>query len=368
MGSQVQPFVRIAAVPAQHPYPRAIADPTRVVLLTDPTPPGAPVGQWWPPQILDSSWIRRHHDDFDVLHLHFGAESYTPEHVLDAIGEARRAGKPVVYTVHDLENPQLSDQSAHTRMLDAIIPAVDVLVTLTASARDEIAARWGRTATVIAHPTLLDGAHSRDATVPVGHPDTVRRIGVHLRDLRPNIDAIGVVTTLVRTVAELRAAGGRVIGSVRLNERVRDEATAETLVRVVAEADGVEIVRAPRLTDEGLAEALADLDACVLPYAHGTHSGWLELCYDLAVPVIGPRRGHFRDQHPDDYTPYDIGDPTSLASAIERATLPAWSTPGSVSRSAEVAHRESERAVQREEIRAAHAELYRTLTTRRFAA
>ncbi|RKT33374.1 glycosyl transferase family 4 [Microbacterium sp. AG1240] len=329
-------------------------------MLTDPPPPGAAPGQWWPPQILDAEWIRRHSDDFDVLHLHFGAESYTTEHVLAAVRASQQAGKPVVYTVHDLENPQLTDQTAHVRMLDAIIPAVDVLVTLTTSARDEIAERWGREAVVIAHPTLLE---TRATT---GHPHHGRRIGVHLRDLRPNIDAVGVVTTLVRAVAELRAAEGDVVGIVRLNERVRDEETARMLEHLAG--DGVEIIRTARLSDDDLAEALADLDACVLPYAHGTHSGWLELCYDLAVPVIGPRGGHFRGQHPSDYTRYDIGDPLSLAAAIEHATLPAWSAPGSGARAAEVAARAVERAAQRVEVRAAHTDLYRDLTTHRSAA
>ena len=106
----------------------------------------------------------------------------------------------------------------------------------------------------------------------------------------------------------------------------------------------------------------------MLPYTHGTHSGWIELCYDLAVPVIGPRRGHFRDQHPDDYARYDIGDPLSLAAAIERATLPAWSTPGSTARRAEVTERAAARALQRDEVRAAHVQLYRSLTARETAA
>ena len=311
--------------------------------------------------MLTPDWIRQNADAFDVLHVHFGMESSTTQELSAVLEALRAADKPLVYTVHDLENPQLTDQSAHVRMLDAIIPAVDVLVTLTPSARDEIAERWGREAVVIAHPTLLE-----TGAAATGRPRHGRRIGVHLRDLRPNIDAVGVVTTLVRAVAELRAAGGDVVGIVRLNERVRDEDTARILEHLAG--DGVEIVRAARLSDDDLAAALADLDACVLPYAHGTHSGWLELCYDLAVPVIGPRGGHFRDQHPSDYTRYDIGDPLSLAAAIEHATLPAWSAPGSTARAAEVAARALDRAVQRIEVRAAHTDLYRELTTHRSAA
>lgn len=354
----------MAAIPGGHPYIRAITDPAAVAVLPDPVPPGAEAGRWWPPQMLDARWIRDHSDEFDVFHLHFGAESFSPGHVGAAIAAAQRAGKPVIYTVHDLQNPQLSDQGEHERMLDEVIPVVDVLVTLTAAARDEIAERWRRDAIVIPHPSLLE------VDAPLGHPRDTTRVGVHLRDLRPNIDAVGVVTTLIRAVAELRAAGSRITARVHLNERVRDEETAELLAHLVADADGdtVELVRTPRLSDDDLVNAVADVDACILPYAYGTHSGWLELCFDLAVPVIGPRRGHFRDQHPSDYSRYDIGDPLSLAGAIERATSPAWSRPGSAARAAEVSARSAQRLAERAEVRGAHARLYRSLVAHRTAA
>lgn len=34
----------------------------------------------------------------------------------------------------------------------------------------------------------------------------------------------------------------------------------------------------------------------MLPYAFGTHSGWLEMCRDLGVPVAVPDLGCFADQ------------------------------------------------------------------------
>jgi hypothetical protein len=29
-------------------------------------------GGWWPPMMLESSWIARNHRRFDVFHVHFG--------------------------------------------------------------------------------------------------------------------------------------------------------------------------------------------------------------------------------------------------------------------------------------------------------
>ncbi len=309
--------------------------------------------------MLDARWISANADRFDVVHLHFGMESYSVAHVAEALAEARAHQKPVVFTVHDLQNPQLHDQSEHERMLDLVIPAADELITLTESARREITRRWQRDARVVPHPPILDPAAGR----PTGTLAAARRIGVHLRDLRPNLDAVGTVTTLIRALRLLPD----VEADVHLNERVRDDETAQLLHALVGAAPGIRLHRTPRLSDDELAASVADLDACVLPYGHGTHSGWRELAYDLAVPVIGPAVGHFASQHPEDYFPFDIGAPASLAAAITRAT-DASTRPGSPDRAVAVAQRAQRRRIEAERIRAAHSEVYRSVCDRRVAA
>ena len=36
----------------------------------------------------------------------------------------------------------------------------------------------------------------------------------------------------------------------------------------------------------------------MLPYRFGTHSGWLEACYDLGTPVLAPDCGFYAEQRP----------------------------------------------------------------------
>ena len=36
----------------------------------------------------------------------------------------------------------------------------------------------------------------------------------------------------------------------------------------------------------------------MLPYRFGTHSGWLEACFDLGTAVIAPSCGFYGQQHP----------------------------------------------------------------------
>lgn len=348
------PPVRIAAVPSAHPYVSAITDPGRVMVLADPPPPGAPAGQWWPPQVLLPDWLEAHADEFDLVHVHFGIESYSPDELRATVAALHRLERPLVYTVHDLENPQLASQEDHRASLAVLAAGADALIALTDTAGAAVRDIARRPVTVIAHPTLLGGARR-----PTGNVHDTVRVGVHLRDLRPNIDGVGTTAALVHAVADLRAQGARVEAVVRMNERVRDAEAAASIDLLAERADGVTVERGSRLDDDALAAWLADLDACVLPYRHGTQSGWAELCYDLAVPIVSTPIGHIAAQHPADFHAFDGGDPVSLARAIMDATGRASSPPGSPARAAEVELRRAERRAELERVRAAHVAVYR---------
>lgn len=50
--------------------------------------------------------------------------------------------------------------------------------------------------------------------------------------------------------------------------------------------------------DDALWDYLINLDVSVLPYRFGTHSGWLEACYDLGTTVLAPSCGFYAQQRP----------------------------------------------------------------------
>ncbi|THG29909.1 glycosyltransferase [Naasia lichenicola] len=347
--------MRIASIPAGHPYVQGSLRGLDV--LPDPTPPGAGPGQWWPPVMWDADWVRANAHAFDVMHVHFGMESFAPAHmrgVLDALAEV---GRPFVLTVHDLQNPQLVDQTVHLAQLDLLIGAADAVVTLTAGAAAEIAARWGRNAVVIPHPRMLERADRFAALAPTGRP----RIGIHLKDLRPGVDGPGTVAAAAEAL-RLRAdgAGDGAVLEVHLHERVRDH-EAERQVRALADADpAIELQVHSRLDDDALAASIARLSAAILPYRHGTHSGWLELCWDLGVPVLAPAIGHLIDQHADGVFAFDTGSQSStarsMARAIDQAVTAAPERAGSIRR------RSAQRDLQQPRITEAHGRLYRAVT------
>ncbi|MGD8193489.1 glycosyltransferase [Herbiconiux sp. P18] len=357
--------IRVASVPASHPYVASIAPDAAVAqMLPDPVVPGRPAGQWWPPALFDPGYLRANAGGFDLVHVHFGMESVPTDQLVEALAVLREEGLPVVFTVHDLENPQLSDQSVHRAQLDLMMAEADELVTLTPGAAAQIQARWGRSATVIPHPRM-----ARHRPVGVAAPSGIPRVGVHLRDLRPNIAAVETVGSVIEAVAALTGAGRPVRARIRMDHDVRDAGAAAVVQRLLRDADGVTLERGGRQTDAALEQWIADLDVAVLPYSHGTHSGWAELCYDLGVTVIDDGHGFAFEQLPAGIVRRErgIGAGGDLAGPLG-AALDLATAPGTADRAQEVALRDAHRDLQSRQIADAHAEVYQRALQNRLEA
>lgn len=133
-------------MPAGHVYVRHLSPESGAgpVRLADPDPDESsrPAGQrWWPPVTLEPAWVREHGGDVDLFHLHFGFDSRSEADLQAWVSAVRRAGRPFVYTVHDLRNPHHPNRELHDRQLDVLVPAADELITLTGGAAAEIRAR-----------------------------------------------------------------------------------------------------------------------------------------------------------------------------------------------------------------------------------
>ncbi|MER7760976.1 glycosyltransferase family 1 protein [Streptomyces sp. NPDC097619] len=340
-------------MPAGHVYVRHVhaADGSDgVVLLADPRPNGAPSTsqRWWPPVMLDPSWVHDHHDEFDVYHLHFGFDAQSPRQLAELVTALRRYGKPLVQTVHDLRNPHQPDRRAHDAALDVLVPAADCLITLTAGAAAEIEARWGRTAHVLPHPLVVEEPR---LSAPRS-PRSEFVIGVHAKSLRPNMAPLPVIRTLAAITADLPDARLR----VDVHTDTHDPAAPAHAPELVAELAELATTGAVDLRvhdyfdDDALWDYLGALDLSVLPYTFGTHSGWLEACYDLGTAVAVSDCGYYAEQRPCHL--YRHGPEGLDARSLEAAVLQAH------------AHRPapradpSARAGERRALAAAHRVLY----------
>ncbi|WP_410599755.1 glycosyltransferase [Amycolatopsis sp. lyj-90] len=310
----------VASVPAGHSYVRHTSDRTTAQdfrVLPDPPVPGAPSGQWWPHRMLEPSWLRARHRRFDLLHLHFGYEHRTPDELRELVGTLRARGKPLVLTVHDLRNPHQADPAPHRAALDVLVPSADAVITLSRGAADRITAIWGRPVEVIPHPHVVDPERMRRVAGRGGENPFV--IGVHAKSMRANCDAIAIAEQLAETVSSLPGAEL----SVLAHDDAHGLRAADELRR-----RGVAVQVRPPFSDAELFDYLESLDVSVLPHRFGTHSGWLEACYDLGTTVLAPDFGFYREQAPCLlYSRTETSlDPLSLDAAVRQAYTerPRW--------------------------------------------
>ena len=293
--------ITVASVPAGHVYVRHLSDPDGgdgVVRLPDiPPADGRKVpGGWWPPAMLDAGWIAEHSEDFDVFHVHFGFDAKTPEELEGVCEALEEAGVPLVVTVHDLRNPHHPSPELHDQQLGVLVEHAAALITLTPGAAAEIARRWGRQATVLSHPHIVEW--ERMARPRPIHGGFV--VGLHAKSVRANMDVTGVAAVLADAVAQL--PGARL--QINVHHEVFEPGThyydpaAGGFLRELGARECVTVCEHDYFSDDELWDYLSSIDVSVLPYRFGTHSGWLEACVDLGTAVVAPSCGFYAEQQP----------------------------------------------------------------------
>jgi len=351
--------IRVASVPSNHVYVRHLSPPgdasDGVVRLPDPTPAGAaPQSRWWPPTMLEADWVRAHHDEFDVFHVHFGFDARTPMQLSALVDALAQHGKPLVLTVHDLRNPHHLVRANHDKQLDVLVPAAKALITLTPGAADEIERRWHLRPVVVPHPHVveLDDVPGLQAARERSRRVEPFRVGLHVKSLRASMDPLSVIPALVRAVDQIEGAVLQVDGHhdvLDADERRYDSRVVDLLRSY---GDRIDLRVHDFFDDEQLWAYLASLDVSVLPYRFGTHSGWLEACRDVGTTVVAPTCGYYLEQGPvESYRLDESGfDADSLIAAVHRAhQAPA------------AAVTVAERERQRHEVALSHRSVYETV-------
>lgn len=348
--------IRVASVPADHPYIRHLGRPGdgEVERLDDWRAPGQ--RGWWPPRMLEPDWVEENAEAFDVFHVQFGFDGRHPEQLTELCDLLRRLRKPLVYTVHDLRNPNHETPRLHAEQMEALIGAADALVTLTGEASELIETGYGRRAIVIPHPHVVPLERLDTLPAPAERETGPPRVGIHLKSLRANMLGVELLEALSPLAAEPAA---RIRLQVNVHEEIWDpqapgfRADLRCLLERQRDRGTVDLRIHPYFDDDELYDYLHSLDVTVLPYRFGTHSGWLEACRDLGTAVVAPSCGCYRGQ-----------GATAIYRLDERHGLDAASLRDAVLRAASelpaplgAEHRRR----QREQIAAAHLALYEGL-------
>ncbi|HEX2075439.1 MAG TPA: hypothetical protein VHF92_16780 [Geodermatophilus sp.] len=320
--------IRVATVPHSDPYVDAVLPPgvVRVGPAHTPSP--------W----LDPAYLATHAGEVDVVHLHTGYGHLPEDEVVCWTETVRRIGVPLVTTVHELRGgPAPSSSRRHDAHLAALLATAEVVFTLTPGAADEIAERFGRTAIVVAHPSIA-----------APEPDVGGERGLVGLVLRAPGPAVPDAAALIRA-----ARSGAVNGGGRLRVLMGD---GVGLPELPGAGDALEVV--PR-DERRWSAQLQELHVAVLPERCGTHSRDLEICRDVGTRVVAPGCGWFVEQWSDVVT-YGAEegrgfDPVSLDAAVAAAlTRPA-------PRPAERAWRAEQRAA----VQAVHEQVYASVVADR---
>ena len=139
------PAIRVGAIPSSDAYVDAVLPAGAVRVGED-----GGRSPW-----LDEDFLTAHAPEVDVLHVHSGY-GHLPVAALESWTETvRRLGIPLVVTVHQLRDPDQATRARHDAHLAALLATAEVVLTLTPGAADEIVERFGRTAIVVAHPSVV---------------------------------------------------------------------------------------------------------------------------------------------------------------------------------------------------------------------
>ncbi|MEO6879807.1 MAG: glycosyltransferase family 1 protein [Mycobacteriaceae bacterium] len=331
--------LRVATVPHEHAYLEA-ALPAGIARPALSTERGADAGPWAPSPLLDPDELRRHAGEIDLVHVHFGFDHLSTDELRTWTGTLRELHLPLILTVHDLRNPHHAQRTQHDEHLTVLLGAAAEVVTLTPGAAAEIARRWGVRAQVIPHPAVLNAGSNTIAGT----------VGIHLKSLRRNI--IEPERIVRAALAGAQQGGGHLRVDVHL-EVLQSPALAGVLA-----IEDLDLHAHQRFTDAMLAEYLGALHVSVLAQRFGTHSGWLEACRDTGTAVVAPSSGYHAEQWSAVHTyAHDERrglDVASLTRAVRSAVLTPPLEPADP----------AFRARQRQEVRAAHAAVYRRATGR----
>ncbi len=325
--------IRLATIAQDDAYVDAVLPPDADrVESADPSP--------W----LDVAHLEAHADEVDVLHLHTGDASTAALAGQCWAETLRRLGLPLVVTVHRLPpagaGARPAAEAGHDAHLEAVLATAEVVLTLTPGAADEIADRFGRTAIVVAHPSVAEADPERGAERGL--------VGLRLGPPSVGVPDAGALA--------LAALSGAVSGGGRLRVLTADEGSAGPVVRELAGRGELELVVHP---PEDLPGHLQELHVAVLPEPSGTHSRDLEICRDVGTRVVAPTNGWFGDQW-SEVVPYATDgrgrlDPLSLTSAVEVALT------GPMPRRADRGWRDEQRAA----VRQVHSAVYRQVAADR---
>jgi hypothetical protein len=224
---------------------------------------------------------------FDVLHIHFF--EFTPVETLHrALDKCLTCGRRIIFTVHETAPMFPRNRPAYQEGLETICTAAHRVITLT---------RGGASALL----TLVPCVDRRLVVIPHGfvlHPDSPawgragsggKRVEYALYGaFRPNRDTYTLLLNWYFGLLHHRARLN-ILSRAIAPPDLHDPALhiPEIMDFLQRDSERLRVVMAPYPADGQVVDFLSRCDVLLMPYTWGSHSGQLELAFDLSLlPVI----------------------------------------------------------------------------------
>lgn len=288
-GAAVSRALRVVHLPARTPYVRKIVSDNFTVLN------GVNAGHGVVPGAVTAAWLldRRPLDWLDVLHLHhIELDDIT---VLERLlAECTDSGVKVVYTAHDITPMYCTTDSFRERMKLLAHSGVAWICLTAASAEtlnDQIPA--------IPQVTVIPHGYVVNPDDVASSPLDARR---HLAPrylmygaLRASRDHLSTIANWSLSVTDPAARLTLLLRAISPADFQRHDVPA--LLALIKSEKRIQTTMRAYPSDAEIAAAGLRADALLLPYLYGSHSGQLELAFDLNLLPVCSAVGYLKDQY-----------------------------------------------------------------------
>lgn len=280
--------LRVVHLPARTPYVRKIASVDFSILNGTNTEHGVV------PEAVTAQWLldRRPLDWLDVLHLHhIEFDDFTT--LARLLAACQDSGVKIVYTAHDITPMFCPIDDFHARM-ELVRSSGASWIGLTAASVESLEDQLPGLGpvTVIPHGFVVSPDELRGKTRGAGSPAT----GYLLYGaLRANRDHLASIANWSLSVTE---------PSARLNLLMRALSPADfrrhdvpALLAIIKSDPRIHATMRAYHSDDEVVAAGLSADALLLPYLFGSHSGQLELAFDLNLLPVCSSVGYLKHQY-----------------------------------------------------------------------
>lgn len=285
---------RVLHIPCHTPYVRKLSGPLcRVVNGAKGTHSSVV------PDHASLSWLRQQSSlsFFDLIHIHF-FEAEPVETICHALERCTRERKAIVLTVHDLCPVFSQDTAAFKERLSVLCSASNAIIALTPESAErlehDVGKRHSNKIAVIPHGYVLHPEHKSARCA--GSRNGLVEFAL-FGSLRANRATFVTVANWLLAIDPSVARLNLLLRPLGPDDPETERSEARTVLALLQHnTENINAVITSIPDDDALASFLTTSDVLIMPYTRGTHSGQLELAFDLGMVPLITTAGFYADQ------------------------------------------------------------------------